>query len=196
MQLLVSLTSPYARKLRMLALELGLDVEVVETPPMEDGPALHAANPLGKVPVLLLDDGTALYDSAVISGYMLSLVPGQTLQPTQGLAYWHARTDEALADGVLDASYLLRLEASHGEAGRNPLWPERYRRTIVRGTAALAAKVSATETGYLELCTMVAVEYLDLRFPEIDWRGANPALAALHARLKDRASLVATRPPA
>lgn len=193
MKLFASPTSPYARKLRVVALELGLALETVETSPMDDGAELHAANPLGKVPVLIADDGMAIFDSRVIAGYLLSLAPGNALLAADGPAYWQALTTEALADGILDAAIVLRFNAAQGVT--EGIWPERQYRAIDRALAALANRIG-DGVGYAELCTVIACEYLDLRFPAIQWRSAQPKLAALQARLTERASLLATRPPA
>ena len=193
MKLLASLTSPYARKLRVLAIELGLPVELVETSPMDDAPELLALNPLGKVPVLVLDDGTAMLDSRVIAGFLLSLSPGNALLAAEGPAHWAGRTTEAIADGILDAAINLRFNAAQGVT--SGLWVQRQYRAIGRALGALPARLG-DGTGYAELCSVIACEYLDLRFPTIDWRFDEPALAALHNRLGERPSLVATRPPA
>lgn len=194
MKLLASHTSPYARKLRVLALELGLAMAVVETAPLDDGAELLAANPLGKVPVLILDDGTVLVDSRVIAGYLLGLVPGTPLLAASGPAHWAGLTTEAIADGILDAAINLRFNAGQGIT--SGMWVERQYRAIDRALAALPGRIGNDVTGYAELCTVVACEYLDLRWPGIDWRGTQPALAALQARLAGRPSIVATRPPA
>jgi glutathione S-transferase len=192
MKLLGSLTSPYARKLRVIASELDLPVTWVETTVMEDPAALLAVNPLGKVPVLVLADGEALFDSPVIAGYLFSLVPGQALFPTIGMAHWQARTTEAIADGILDAALTLRFNAGQGVTSGG--WVDRQYRAIDRGLAALAGRIGDGVT-YAELCAVVVCEYLDLRFGSIDWRGAQPKLAALHTRLADRESLLESRPP-
>lgn len=191
MQLLASLTSPYARKLRVLAHELALPVTLVETAPMEDGAELLAANPLGKVPVLILGDDSSVVDSRVIAAYLLAQAPGQTLLATDGPAHWHGLTTEAIADGILDAAINLRFNAAQGVT--SGAWPDRQRRAITRALAAVSGRIGAVP-GYPEICIVVACEYLDLRFPEIDWR-AHAALAALRAALTDRPSLAATRPP-
>ncbi len=193
MQLLGSFTSPYARKLRVIGLELGLDLSFVETNPLADGADLLAANPLGKVPVLILGDGTALVDSRVISRYLIGQAPGQTLLAGDGPAHWATLTSEAIADGVLDAAIILRFNALQGVT--SGMWPERQFRAIDRALAALAQRVGDGVT-LTELTAVIACEYLDLRWPAIDWRGAHPELKALQARLTDRPSLAATRPPA
>jgi glutathione S-transferase len=192
MKLLASLTSPYARKLRVLALELGLAVETIETAPMDDGADLLAANPLGKVPVLVLADGSAIVDSRVIAGYLLGLAPGNALLTADGPAHWHGRTTEAIADGILDAAINLRFNAGQGVT--SGLWVDRQYRAISRALAALPGRLG-DGAGYPEICAVIACEYLDLRWPGIDWRGTQPALAALQARLAERPSLTATRPP-
>lgn len=202
MQLLASLTSPFARKLRVIAHELGIAYEWVETAPMEDPEALKAVNPLVKVPALVLDDGTPLVDSPVIAGYLLSLAPAQTLLPATGIAHWRGRTIEAIADGILDAAIGLRFEAGMGGEGRSPVWVNRMRRAIDGGIAALPSRlagyaaVAGDALSYPQICAVVAAEYLDFRFPQIDWRTAAPELAALQAALTERPSLRETRPPA
>ena len=191
MKLLASSTSPYARKLRVLALELGLVVDLVETAPMADAPEFLAVNPLGKVPVLLVD-GDAIVDSRVIGGFLLALVPGNALLAAAGPAHWHGLTTEAIADGILDAAINLRFNAAQGVT--SGVWVDRQYRAIDRAVLALAGRVG-DRFGWAEICSLVAVEYLDLRWPMIDWRGAAPGLAALQAHHSDRMSMATTRPP-
>ena len=109
-----------------------------------------------------------------------------------GMAHWTARTDEAIVDGILDAAIVLRFNLGQGIT--SGMWVDRQYRAIDRALAALAVRVG-DGFGDGEICAVVAVEYLDLRWPGIDWRGAQPALAALQARWTDRESLRATRPP-
>lgn len=191
MKLLASQTSPYARKLRVLAAELELDMPLVETAPMEDGADLLAVNPLGKVPVLITDTGGAIFDSPVIADYLMSLAPGNRLLPASGPAHWAGRTTEAIADGILDAVIVKRFNAAQGVTSGE--WLDRQRRAIDRSVAVLASRIG-DEFDFAMLCTVVACEYLDLRWPEIDWRQQQPKLAAAHARFTGRPSLLATRP--
>jgi glutathione S-transferase len=190
MKLFGSLTSPYVRKLRIIASELMLPVTLVESAALEDPADLIAANPLGKVPALVLDDGSTLYDSPVIAAYLLSLVPGQPLVPETGMAHWQARTTEALVDGILDAALVLRFNQLGGVT--SGMWVDRQFRAIDRGLPALADRVG-DGTSYAELCAVVACDYLDLRWPAIDWR-AHASLKAVHERLAERPSLATSRP--
>lgn len=192
MKLLASLTSPYGRKLRILATELGLDLPLVETTPLDDPATLLAANPLGKVPALVLDDGSVIVDSPVIAAWLLAQVPGQTLLPTGGPAHWQGLTTEALADGILDAAIVLRFNAVQGVT--SGLWLDRQYRAIDRALSVLAGRIG--ESGFGDICIVIACEYLDLRFPQIDWRTANPALAELRNDLGETPAFAATRPPA
>jgi glutathione S-transferase len=192
MKLLGSATSPYVRKLRVIAHELGLPLAYAETAALEDPAALLAANPLGKVPALILDDGETLVDSSVIAAYLLSLDPAQTLVPTTGMPHFRALSTEAIVDGILDAAIILRFNAGQGVT--SGMWIDRQFRAIDRALAVLAGRVTDGVT-YAELAPVIACEYLDLRWPAIDWR-AHPELKALHSRLADRPSLKATRPPA
>jgi glutathione S-transferase len=197
MRLLASQTSPYARKLRVLAAELELDMPLVETAPMEDGAALLAVNPLGKVPVLITDFGEAIFDSPVITSYLLALAPGNALLPpgqdAQHSWHWAARTTEAIADGVLDAVIIKRFNAAQGVTSGE--WLDRQRRAIDRSLAVLAERIGG-DFDFAMLCTIIACEYLDLRWPEIDWRQQQPKLSAAQARFTERPSLLATRPVA
>lgn len=192
MKLLASMTSPYARKLRVVAHELGVALPVEDTSPMTDPAALLAANPLGKVPALVLEDGTAIVDSPVIAAFLLASVPGQRLKPDSGPGHWAALTTEALADGVLDAAIILRFNMAQGiTAGP---WVERQYKAIERALAVMNGRVGGS--GFGDICIAVAVDYLAFRFPDLDWRTHNPALVELVARLRDTPAFMATRPPA
>jgi len=190
MKLLASPTSPYARKLRVLAHELAISLAVEDTAPMSDPAALLAANPLGKVPALVLDDGSAIIDSPVIAAYLLASVSGQTLLPTAGSDHWQALTTEALADGVLDAAIILRFNMAQGITS-GP-WVDRQYRAIERALAVMNGRVGGSAFG--DICIAVACDYLTFRFRDLDWRTHNPALAALTDRLLATPAFVATQP--
>ena len=196
MKLLASPTSPYARKLRIIAHELGIALPVEDTAPMTDPAALLSANPLGKVPALVLDDGSvggsAIIDSPVIAAFLLASVPGQSLLPQSGHGHWQGRTTEALADGVLDAAIILRFNMAQGIT-RGP-WVDRQYRAIERALAVMNTRVGGS--GFGDICIAVACDYLSFRFPDLDWRSHNPALVALADRLLATPAFVGTRPPA
>lgn len=192
MKLLASPTSPYARKLRVIAHELGQALPVEDTAPMTDPAALLSANPLGKVPALVLDDGSAIIDSPVIAAFLLASVPGQRLLPQSGHDHWQARSTEALADGVLDAAIILRFNMAQGITS-GP-WVDRQYRAIERALAVMNGRVGGS--GFGDICIAVACDYLGFRFPELHWRGHNTALAALTDALLATPAFVATRPPA
>jgi glutathione S-transferase len=204
MHLLYSTTSPYARKLRVIIAELGLEarVDFVAVAVMEDPAVLRSANPLTKVPALVTGPGAtdAIFDSPVIAAYLLDLVPTQALLPASGDAHWAALTIEALCDGILDAAIGLRFEAAAGGSDRSPFWAARMRAAIDNAVLALPARLAAYEQlagsgfGYAQACAVVALEYLDFRFPEIDWRAAAPDLLPVHRRWADRPALASTRP--
>ncbi len=190
MKLLASLTSPYARKLRVVAHELGISLPVEDTAPMNDPAALLAANPLGKVPALVLDDGSAIIDSPVIAAFLLASVPGQRLLPQSGHDHWQARSTEALADGVLDAAIILRFNMAQGiTAGP---WVDRQYRAIERALSVMNTRVGGS--GFGDICIAVACDYLTFRFPDLDWRTHNSALASLTDRLLATPAFQATRP--
>ncbi|MGL4541257.1 MAG: hypothetical protein ACRCUI_01960, partial [Polymorphobacter sp.] len=167
-----------------------------------DPAVLQAANPLTKVPALVNGPGAtdAIFDSPVIAAYLLGLVPTQDLLPASGDAHWAALTIEALCDGILDAAIGLRFEAAAGGTDRSPFWATRMRRAIDGAVLALPARLMAYErlagTGfsYAAACAAVALEYLDFRFPEIDWRTMAPDLVPIQRRWAERPALAQTRP--
>jgi glutathione S-transferase len=190
MKLLASLTSPYGRKLRVIANELGLNLPLEDTAPMSDPAALLAVNPLGKVPALVLPDGSAIIDSPVIAAFLLAAVPGQNLLPLSGHGHWQARSTEALADGVLDAAIILRFNMAQGITS-GP-WVDRQYRAIERALSVMNGRVGGS--GFGDICIAVACDYLTFRFPELDWRTHNPALVELTDRLLVTPAFQATRP--
>jgi glutathione S-transferase len=191
MKLLASDTSPYARKTRIAAIEKGVALEVVTTNPLgEDVAALHAANPLGKIPALLLDDGVTLYDSRVICAYLDTLAPGPVLVPERGVARFDCLRREALADGVMDAAFNLVMEGRRPEAQRSKDWSARWRAGILRGVAAMEAR-DTFDLG--AIASAAALGYLDFRLPDIGWRASTP-MAAWWERVSARESVKATAP--
>jgi glutathione S-transferase len=164
---------------------------------------ISESNPLGKVPCLVMEGGEALFDSRVIVEYLDTLSPVGKLIPAVGRERAEVKTWEALADGVLDALILARLEANW--AGRSKT--QRSQAWIDRQQGKVQASLKAMSQGlgdkpfcagiYLSLADVAvgcALGYLDFRFPEIDWRAPYPNLAKLHEKLLQRPSFVETKP--
>jgi glutathione S-transferase len=200
MRLLGSHASPYARKVRAFAVEKGIDLPFEAANPMAADSGVPAFNPLGKVPVLVLDDGTSLYDSRVIVEYLDGLGGGPPLIPAAERVA--VRKLEALADGVLDAGVLIRLESLRNEGERSAAWVERQSGKVRRGLAALAADLGAREWlagGRLTLADIACgacLGWLSFRLPQFDWARDHAALAALAQRLAARPSFASTEPSA
>jgi glutathione S-transferase len=201
MKLYYSATSPYVRKCLVVAQELGLREKIEFLPaaphPVDRDRVLVAHNALGKVPTLIIDDGTVIYDSRVICDYLNSLGNG-SLVP-QGSARWVAHRDQALADGMMEAAILVRYEnVARPEALRWKNWIEGQMDKVTCGLAELEQR--ATSLGQrVDVGTIAigcALGYLEFRYASLGWRSAYPKLAAWFARFGERESMVATRPPA
>lgn len=187
--------SPFARKVRVLAHELGLRerIALADTDPHADE-ALRGANPLCKIPTLVLADGRAMYDSRVICDYLLTLADPTRVAGPSGRATWEVARDHALGDGICDAAVALRGELLRPVAQQSARYVTRQTRAIVAGCDTLAAGVGALRDR-LDLGVIAigcALGYLDLRHPQIDWRSAHAALADWYAGFGDRPSMRST----
>lgn len=178
MKLYYSKTSPYARKVLLLGKSLGMgdQLDVVMANPLDDGEALIAANPLNKVPALVLDDGRCVFDSPVIMEFLLDMAG----RPRAGEEYFEDLQIQALTDGILDAALGLVMESRREDAEKSAYWQERWHGAIGRALAVLEAdwldKLHSWNSATIAAaCTL---DYLLFRLPEIDWRGAHPRLAA------------------
>ena len=198
MQLFWSPASPYARKVRAIAREKQLEGRIAETAvdAYADPEPLLAANPLGKVPALVVDDDVALYDSPVICAYLDAIGPGTALIPPDGATRWTVLRAEALADGVMDLALGIVLDGRKPEPERSPTTVARRRGQIQRALDGVSAEIGSLPTVLTlgHIACACALEYLDFRLPEIDWRVSRPALADWHLSIADRASLRATAP--
>jgi len=203
MKLIGATTSPYVRKVRIVMAEKKLDYQFVQEDVWSTDTTIAQSNPLGKVPCLVMEGGEALFDSRVIVEYLDTLSPVGKLIPAVGRERAEVKTWEALADGVLDALILARLEANWAgrtKAQRSQAWIDRQ-----LGKAHGSLKAMSQGLGdkpfcagiYLSLADIAvgcALGYLDFRFPDIDWRTPYPNLAKLHEKLMQRASFADTRP--
>ncbi|MBE0547718.1 MAG: glutathione S-transferase N-terminal domain-containing protein [Rubrivivax sp.] len=203
MKLIGSLTSPYVRKVRVVMAEKKLDFQFV----LEDvwaSDAMLASNPLGKVPCLVMEGGEAVFDSRVIVEYLDTLSPVGKLIPPSGRERTEVRTWEALADGLLDAAILARLEATWGgrtEAQRSPAWIDRQMSRVHATVKAMAQGLgdkpfcAGNHYTLADVAVGCALGYLDFRFPQIAWRADQPNLNKLADKLAARPSFIDTAPP-
>ena len=201
MKLIGSITSPYVRKVRIVMAEKKLDYQWVLEDVWAADSAIVAANPLGKVPCLVMEGGEAVFDSRVIVEYLDTLSPVGKLIPAQGRERAEVKTWEALADGLLDASILARLEATWAgrtEQQRSAAWIERQMGKIDAALKAMSTGLaekphcSGTHFSLSDVAVGCALGYLDLRFSQINWRESYPNLAKLQEKLVKRASFMET----
>ena len=201
LKLIASKPSPYARKVRVALAEKKIEYQLVEASGADPGNPLHAWNPLGKLPVLILDDGTHLYDSRVIVEYIDLVSPVSRLIPEPARQRIAVKKWEALADGICDAAAAIVVERRRPAALQSEEWIDRQRRKIREGTAVLARELDERpwchgETYSLaDIATGCALGYLDLRHAELDWRALHPNLARLADKLAKRAPFAETLPP-
>ncbi|MFO1127936.1 MAG: glutathione S-transferase N-terminal domain-containing protein [Rhodospirillales bacterium] len=199
MKLYYSPTSPYVRKVSVVALETGLDANIERIPTNAHAPdaAFVAANPLSKVPALITDDGLVLVDSPVICEYLDSLHGGRRLFPDQDPERWQALRRQALADGIADAAALCRMESLRPEALRSTQWTERQWSKVTRTLDMLTAEAAGFGDGpptIGDIAVGCTLGFLDFRFPEAAWRPGRPALAGWYEAFAARPSMQATIP--
>jgi glutathione S-transferase len=205
MRLIGTLTSPYVRKVRIVLAEKKLDYKFDLQNPWATDTQVPVANPLGKVPCLVMEGGEALFDSRVIVEYVDTLSPVGRLIPDKGRERAEVRTWEALADGVLDAAVLARMEATwehRADAARCQAWIDRQLTAIHRSLAAMSAALGerpwcvGAHLSLADIAVGVALGYLDFRFPDVAWRAEHPVLTRLADKLQTRASFIDTLPKA
>jgi glutathione S-transferase len=199
MQLLGTDTSPYTRKARLVILEKHLPVRYLVAPPREAGSPVPKANPLGRIPTLLLDDGTALFDSPVICEYLDGLGDAPPLLPRDdAAARLRIKRWEALADGIMDSAIAMRVESLRAAEKQDPAWLALHGAAIDRALVFAASELNGRTwcegkaLTLADLALISALLYLDLRQPERDWRDRYPSLAAFAARMTARDSVKAT----
>ena len=203
MKLIGSIASPYTRKVRVVMIEKKLDYQLVQEDVWAaDSPISHS-NPLGKVPCLVMEGGEAVFDSRVIVEYLDTLSPVGKLIPAQGRERAEVKTWEALADGLMDAALLARMEVifkGRTEAQRSQQWIDRQMGKINAVLGAMntglgeKAFCSGIHFSLSDVAVGCALGYLDFRFPEVAWRSSHTNLAKLHDKLSLRASFIETAP--
>ena len=203
MKLIGSPASPYARKVRVVMAEKKLDYQYVIEDVWAPDSTITESNPLGKVPCLVMEGGEAVFDSRVIVEYLDTLSPVGKLIPAQGRERAEVKTWEALADGLMDAALLARMEVifkGRTEAQRSQAWIDRQISKINAVLKAMStgladkAFCSGVHFSLSDVAVGCALGYLDYRFPQIAWRESYPNLVKLQDKLSLRASFVDTAP--
>jgi glutathione S-transferase len=201
-KLFFSPASPFVRKVMVCALERGIDGHIEKlgsaAHPINQDPTIKAHNPTGKVPTLIADDGSAIYDSRVICEFIDSVGTAPALFPAAGVDRWQALVLQSAADEMLDAALLARYETvARPEALR---WADWHQGQITKIHTTVRA-YSGAWIGHLEqrldigtIAAAVSLGYLDFRFPDLGWREGNERLARWYAGFAERASMKATVP--
>ena len=203
MKLIGSTTSPYVRKVRIVMAEKKLDYQFVLDNVWSADTKIAASNPLGKVPCLVMEGAEAVFDSRVIVEYLDTLSPVGKLIPSTGRERAEVKTWEALADGLLDAAILVRLENTfegRTEGQRSQAWIDRQMGKIHASLKAMSQGLgdkpfcSGIHLSLSDIAVGCALGWLEFRFPEIGWRADYPNLAKLMDKLAQRPSFSDTVP--
>lgn len=198
MQLRTSPLSPFGRKVVVAATCLGLGDQLELTPAdfRDANDPLRVENPLGKMPVLTLDDGSTLYDSPVIVEYLNSLGDHQLIPPT-GASRWEALRFQALADGLMDAGVAIQMEKNLRPVEKqHPDWLDFQRGKLERGFAALASNPPSVEPITIGAISVACLlEWIDFR-QQMDWRAAQPNLSEWLERFNGAVPFFAQTRPA
>ncbi|MCA1856691.1 glutathione S-transferase N-terminal domain-containing protein [Massilia oculi] len=201
MKLIGSVTSPYVRKVRVVMADKKLDFSFEQENVWVPETTIQQVNPLGKIPCLVMEDGSTLYDSRVIAEYLDTISPVCKLLPPNGRDRTEVKVWEALADGVLDAAILVFLERrERAPEQQSAKWIERQMGKVHAGLREMSARLG--ESAYCmgihytlaDVAVGCALGWLGFRFPDIDWRGDYPNLARLADKLAERPSFRDTVP--
>jgi len=199
MKLLGTNTSPYVRKVRLVLLEKNIPHIYLVDAPREPGSQVARANPLGRIPALILDDETCVFDSPVIADYLDTLNDTPILIPRNDtLARMRVKRWEALADGIMDSAVVVRTESIRPTEKQEADIIARHNSSITRALEFMAQQLGTSEwcegnTITLgDLALVSALVYLDLRQTERDWRGQHPNLSAWFAKMNERSSVQAS----
>jgi glutathione S-transferase len=201
MKLIGSLASPFVRKVRVVMAEKKLEYALILENVWAPDTQIQQSNPLGKVPCLVMDDGAALFDSGVIVEYLDTLTPVGKLIPSNGRERAEVKCWEALADGVLDAAILIRLEKTQRPAElQSADWIARQQCKVNEGLKVMANGLGeapffvGTHLTLADIAVVCALDWLTFRFPEYDWRSNYPNLGKLVDKLNERVSFKDTVP--
>ncbi|MDO8932711.1 MAG: glutathione S-transferase [Rhodocyclaceae bacterium] len=200
MKLIGSLTSPFVRKARVVLAEKKIDYDFVLDSPWLEGNSVAKFNPLGKIPVLVLDDESTLFDSRVIVEYLDNMTPNNKLIPASGRERITVKRWEALADGICDAAAAAFLEAKRPKKQQSQEWIDRQRGKIMLGLEALSEEVGESpwccgnSLCLADVAVGSALGYLAFRFADIDWPTQHANLGKLYDKLMLRPSFAETVP--
>lgn len=203
MKLIGSAASPFVRKVRVVMAEKRLDYQFVIEDVWSETTTISSANPLGKVPCLVMEGSEAMFDSRVIVEYLDTLSPVGKLIPQQSRERAEVKTWEALADGVMDAGVLARMERTwvqRADTERSQAWIDRQHAKMVTAIAAMAKGLgekpfcSGIHLSLSDIAVGCALAWVDYRFPEIEWRDKHANLAKLLDKLMLRPSFADTKP--
>jgi glutathione S-transferase len=204
MKLIGSLTSPFVRKVRVVLAEKKLDYKFDVEDVWAADTRIGESNPLGKVPCLVMEGGEAIFDSRVIVEYVDTLSPVGKLIPLSGRERVEVKTWEALADGLLDAAILARMEqtwSGRSDEQRSPAWIERQLVKVQGRLKAMSQGLgdrpwcTGNHHSLADIAVGCALGYLDFRFGDIAWRDDHPNLAKLYEKVSQRPSFLDTAPP-
>lgn len=187
MKLYYSTGSPFARKVRVVMHEKGITPELIAVVTLDNPPELHAANPSGKIPAVVLDNGETIAESANICRYL-----APELHPNDlGV---HQR--DGLGIGIMEAAVRYFLETKREPQYQSPIWLERYKNAILRSLPVLEADLPKFGKDFLidHISVAVALGYTNLRLPELEWEKKHPKLSAWYQQISERPSLKATVP--
>jgi glutathione S-transferase len=203
MKLIGSISSPYVRKVRVVMAEKKLDYQFILEDVWSADTQIGTSNPLGKVPCQVMEGGEAVFDSRVIVEYLDTLSPVGKLIPTQGRERAEVKTWEALADGLIDASILARLESTwpgRTDEQRSKAWIDRQLGKVEASLKSMSQGLgekpfcSGIHFSLSDVAVGCALGYLDFRFPAIDWRTSYPNLARLAEKVTQRHSFIDSKP--
>lgn len=202
MKLIVSLTSPFARKVRIVLAEKQLAYELVVDIPWNEATQVAQFNPLGKVPVLVLnEENHSLFDSRVIVEYLERLVPSPMLIPEFAELFIKTKRQEALADGIADAAATIFIERKRPQSLQSVEWIARQQQKIDLGLQAMSNTLAdnvffvGDEFSLADISSVCCLGYLDLRFADMAWREQYPNLSNFMVRMSERDSVKQSVPP-
>jgi glutathione S-transferase len=202
MKLIGSLTSPYVRKVRIVFSEKKIELPLaLENVWAQDTQIMHS-NPLGKIPCLVLDDGEPIFDSRVIVEYADTLNPVNRLIPDSGKERAVVKTWEALADGIIDAAILARLEKTwRPEQDQSQAWYDRQIGKVDTALDAISQKLGdnawcfSSKLSLADISVACALDYLVFRFPDLAWKQKYENLSHFHSKMMGRPAFIETTPP-